>query len=272
MNHDFLIRSTNRIALYTCAALVYWLFIFLTITVFDLKIFRERITESFFMSVLGLFALLGGAVILNIMSNLSKISEGIANRQPAAPAAPEPAPKPARSRLMPWLIALTFPLLFATLFAGDQLSTQRKKAYLVRSAQKLVAENQPALASLTDYRFTAEYVKKAEGILKVITKIDKNFPEVMLIVPDRIDAKPLFLAFGSTNYGDQDKPPEMAAFIFSASQDERAYLAQAFSAKDPGDRFHTEDGNYQLYFPTDIAGKRVVLYFSDNQRYGKLGS
>jgi len=72
MNHDQLIKGTNRVAIYSTAALFYWVFVFLIITAFDLKIFREHITEIFYLSLLGIFAILGGALILNVMSNLSK--------------------------------------------------------------------------------------------------------------------------------------------------------------------------------------------------------
>ena len=266
MNHDFLIRATNRVTLYATSALIYWVFIFLIITVFDLRIFRERLTETFFLSLLGIFAILGGSVILSIMSNLSKISQAISTRQPAAV---ETAAQP-RSRLTMVLALLTFPLIGAALFAGNELSTQRKKDFLIRSAEKLVSENQPALAQLANYKFSAEYVHKSEAILGVITKIDKHFPEVMLIAPDAIDGKALFLAFGKRHYSGE--PLEMSSFIFSASQDERNYLARIFSTKDMGHKFDDAKGKYQLYFPVEIGGKKLVLYFSDDQRYGKLGS
>jgi hypothetical protein len=268
MNHNFLIRATNRVALYATSALIYCVFIFLIITVFDLRIFRERLTETFFLSLLGIFAILGGSVILSIMSNLSKISQAISTRQSAVletPAQP-------RSRLTIALVLLTFPLIGAALFAGNELSTQRKKDFLIRSAEKLVSENQPALAQLANYQFSADYVKKSEAILGVITKIDKHFPEVMLIAPDAIDGKALFLAFGKDHYRNDKEPLEMSSFIFSASQDERNYLARIFSTKDMGHKFDDEKGKYQLYFPVEIGGKKLVLYFSDDQRYGKLGS
>jgi hypothetical protein len=266
MNHDFLIRTTNRVALYTTIALLYWVFIFLVLTVFDLKIFRERMTEMFLLSVLGIFSVLGGAVILNVMSNLSKISASIAEKNGNATA----SPKPIRLKLI--LIALSFPLIAAGLYAGSELSAQRKKEMLISSAQKLVAENQPALTALADYTFTKTYIKKAEESLEVIGKIDKDIPEVMLIVPDAINDKKLFLAFGGRSYFDPKKPPQKTEFIFSASQEERDYLERVFNGSDTSNRFKAGKGHYQLYFPATISGKKIVLYFADYQRYGKYGS
>lgn len=266
MNHDFLIRTTNRIAVYACATLIYCIFIFITIKIFDMKIFEERITEIFSRSLQGIFCILGGAMILNIMSNLSKISEGIFSRQATSPE----APKPARSRLMFWLIPLTFLVIFAVLFAGNELSTQRKKDYLIRSAAQLISENKQAIAALSNYKFSSAYIIKAETTLEFIEKIDNNFQEITMIIPDTIDGKSLFLAFGKSNNWNEEQSPKMASFIFSASQDERAYLQHVFSTKDMSYKFHSESEKYQLYFPIEISGKKAVLYFSENQRYGKL--
>ncbi len=39
-----------------------------------------------------------------------------------------------------------------------------------------------------------------------------------------------------------------------------------------GRMFNTENGNYELYYPYFKDNKKVVLCFSDYQRYGKFGS
>ena len=266
MNHDFLIKTTNRIAVYATLALLYWVFTFLIITVFDLKIFRERMTEMFFLSLLGIFAVLGGAIVLNVMSNLSKISAAVSDKHGST----MEATKLTRSRLV--VFAFLFPLIAAGLFAGNMLSDQRKQNLLISSAQRLVSENQAALATLSDYKFSPNYIKKAEKILEVIKKIDKNLPEVMVIVPDVIDGKKLFLSFGDGHYFDDKEKLEMASYIFSASQEERTYLERIFSGNDVNYKFHADGGSYQLYFPVTIASRKVVLYFSEQQRYGGYGS
>lgn len=266
MNHDFLIRTTNRIAVYATLALLYWVFTFLIITVFDLKIFRERMTEMFFLSLLGIFAILGGAIVLNVMSNLSKISAAVSDKYGTT----MEATKLTRFRLA--VFSLLFPLIAAGLFAGNKLSDQRKQNFLISSAQRLVSENQAALSALSDYKFSSNYIRKSEKILEVIKKIDKNLPEVMVIVPDAIDGKKLFLSFGGGHYYDEEEKLEMSSFIFSAAQDEREYLEKIFSGNDLSYKFNSDKGSYQLYFPVTISGRRVVLYFSENQRYGGYGS
>ncbi len=266
MNQDFLIKTTNRVALYATVALIYWVFVFLIVTVFDLKIFRGRMTETFFLSLLGIFAILGGAIILNVMSNLSKISAAISLDHSQTPE------RSNRGWIRIAVIALSFPVLAGLLFVGNEYSAQKKKNLLIQSAEKLVSENQTALAVLADYKFSREYVKKAESTLGVIKKIDKNLPEVMLIVPDAIEEKKLFLAFGRGSYYDRADRLEKSEFIFSASQSEREYLQKVYTSSEASYRFHADAGNYQLFFPVLISGRKVVLYFSDQQRYGKLGS
>lgn len=266
MNHELIIRTTNRTAVYVCAALAYWTFIFLIVSVFDLRIFRERMTEMFFFSFLGLFALLGGAIVLNLMSNLSKISAAIV---PAAP------PQTLQTQQRGWpalLLALSFPLLALGLFAGDKWSAQRKKALLIASAERLIAENQTALAQLAHYRFAPDYVESAERTLGVLNKIDKHFPELMLLVPDQIDGKALVLGFGGRSYRQSGDREEKASYIYATTPDERDYLRAAFAGRNPGPRFSAEKGSYQLYMPTRVGGKQLMLYFSDFQRYGKFGS
>lgn len=262
-DHDLTIRTTNRLATYAVAALVYWVITFLVITVFDLKIFRERMTEMFFLSLLGIFAILGGAVVLNVMSNLSKISGKLSSVE-------GPAAKLNWKRVTMFLLPI--PIVIACLFAGNEFSAQKKKDLLIASAERFVAENQSSLISLAQYKFSPDYVKSAEKTLGVLNKIDKNFPEVMIIFPDSIEEKELFLGFGGRHYRDEKEAIEKSAYIYSTSKDEREYLQRAFTKQDTSYRFHAEKGNYQLYFPVNIEGKRIVVYFSDFQRYGKFGS
>jgi hypothetical protein len=268
MNHDRLISITNRVAVVATFALFYWVFIFLIITAFDLKIFREYMTQIFYLSLLGIFAILGGAIVLNVMSNLSKISNLLAERQGLSVS----LAKVSKTKLA--AIALSFPIICGLLFAGNILSAEKKKKMLIAAAQTLIAENQSDLAALSAYEFSKEYVIKAGKILSVIKKIDKNFPSVVLIMADKIDGKKVFLGFGSREYIDdkEDKKIEKHKFIYSASHEDRLYLDRAFNGQERNYRFSYRKGNYELYFPVQVNGKSMVLYFSDYQEYGKFGS
>jgi hypothetical protein len=156
------------------------------------------------------------------------------------------------------------------LFAGNSISADKKKLMLIKAAQSLISENQVELSALSSYEFSPEYVKKAEDTLCVIKKIDKNIPEVILIFNDQIANKKVFLGFEGCPY--QDKEIEKQNFIFSASEDERAYLNSVFSSSNEKYKYSYKKGNYQLYYPIKINGRLIVLYFSDYERYGRSGS
>ncbi len=270
MSYESLIRNSNRVARWATVALIYWVFVFLVITVFDLKIFREHMTETFLMSVLGIFALLGGALVLNVMSNLSRISDALAAR--ATVPVPEVAASPAVNRRWGLAVLLSFPLIALALFGGNHLSERHKRELLIGAATKLVAENQPYMTLLSNYQFSLDHITKASNALDVMAKIDKHFPEVMQVVPDTIDGKKVWL--GITRWTKRTNTQELdkLSYIVSGTQAEREYLEAVFEGRTTAYRFHAEKGNYQLYFPVSVSGRAVVLYLSDHQRYGKIGS
>ena len=55
--------------------LIYWVFVVIAVQVFGFKIFRENISQTFAMSILGIFALMVGSLIINVMFNLTRIAE-----------------------------------------------------------------------------------------------------------------------------------------------------------------------------------------------------
>ena len=75
MNAKKLVKATNIIGMVAVTLLVYWVFALILIQVFGLKVFREHITEIFLMSILGILAVMGGTLMLNIMLNLTRIAE-----------------------------------------------------------------------------------------------------------------------------------------------------------------------------------------------------
>lgn len=74
MNAKKLVKATNIVGMVAVVLLVYWVFVLILSNVFGLKVFREYITEIFLMSILGIFAVMAGALILNIMLNLTRIA------------------------------------------------------------------------------------------------------------------------------------------------------------------------------------------------------
>jgi hypothetical protein len=67
-------------------------------------------------------------------------------------------------------------------------------------------------------------------------------------------------------------PPEKRTYLLATSKPDRDYLNRVFDEGYEETRFTASDGNYELFYPYFKDGKRIVLYFSDYQRFGKMGS
>lgn len=260
MNPRSIVTLTNRIAMIAIGLLIYWVFIFMSITVFGLKVFRQNMTETFAMSIMGIISLLAGAVIVNIMYNLTRIANAVEEA--------EQVPAASFNRKKVVAMALSFPIIFALLVGGDMLSTRKRKINITGAADVMVKENQDVVKRLADYRFSKDYRKMAEESISLLEKMDKNFPRVMVILEDEIQGKKVFVAFDRYNHSKEKK-----AYIYAVNVKEREYLRKVFAGKYHEQRFTAHDGNYELYHPyTTVDGKIIVLYLSDRKRYGKIGS
>lgn len=267
MDRERMIKLTTNVAIISIFLLIYWIFIFITMTVFGLKIFRENMTEIFYMSVMGIFAIMGGALITNVILNLSRIGDALSENRSLAASTPQ------KFKHIPLVVFLmSFPVIFLLLYTGDQISSKKKQAFLIKSAKTVIDNNAKEIAHLADYSFGKKYVKDAETILSRISRREKNFPSVSVVVADRIGDKQEFLDFSNySRWRDFDKNTR-EDYIFTSSAIERDYLGQVFGGKTEKTRFSAHDGFYELYYPVKAGGRIIVLYFTDRTQYGKLGS
>lgn len=264
MNPKQLVRLSNSIGIISIILLIYWVFIFITIQVFGLKVFRENLTETFYLSIVGILALMAGALIVNIMFNLTRIAQKH-NQDEAV----------LRSgKRMGIIFLASLPMIFLALFAGDYLTSKKKENLLVKSAQSVIESNKKKSEHLLNYRFEEEWIIQTEEILEIMSKIDKNFPHVSILVKDSIDYEPVILGF-TKNYSSSLNDtilPLKRRFIRKTTQPEREYLKTVFNEENEKYRYSSHDGRYELFYPYRKEGKIVIIYFSEYQRYGKIGS
>ncbi|VAX09703.1 hypothetical protein MNBD_GAMMA26-1167 [hydrothermal vent metagenome] len=266
MNLKKIVDLTNRVAYFSVALLAYWVFVFVVITVFDLKVFRENITQAFYMSILGIFALLGGAIILNIMLNMTRISGCMEAKESS-----NTATHGTKKRNIVLAIGI-FPVIVALLFLGDYASSLKKKEHLVGAAEYLASENKESIKLLINYEFEETYIEKTADVLKILTQVEKKFPDIRVVVQDSVGDNNVFLFFGKWHNSKDEKIFKKEDYIFPASQEDREYLKRVFSSSYSEIKFSAHDGKYELYFPIREHGRVIVLYLTDRQRYGKLGS
>ena len=286
MNAKKLVKATNIIGMVAVTLLVYWVFALILIQVFGLKVFREHITEIFLMSILGILAVMGGTLMLNIMLNLTRIAERGQEEEVRG------------GRKTVYLLLAVFPILAALLFGGNYLTIRQKRDILTQSSERIVKDNPAQLDALTDYRFDLAYIKKSSEILDLMAKDDLSFKSAMIIVQDKIDNKPVYLAFsadssrltlsdeavpvanqnaeGSDNFVVNRNGEKVAVkktdYVYSPDLKEREYLQKVFAGQTQEMRYEAEDGHYSLCHPYRKNGKTIILCFSDYQEYGKIGS
>jgi len=294
MNAKKLVKATNIIGMVAVTLLVYWVFALILIQVFGLKVFREHITEIFLMSILGILAVMGGTLMLNIMLNLTRIAERGQEEEVRG------------GRKTVYLLLAVFPILAALLFGGNYLTIRQKRDVLTQSSERIVKDNPAQIDALTDYRFDLAYIKKSSEILDLMAKDDLSFKSAMIIVQDKIDNKPVYLAFSADsrlNVGGEAVPAasqneavpaanqnvegndnfvmdrngekvmvKKMDYVYSPNLKEREYLQKVFAGQTQEMRYEAEDGHYSLCHPYRKNGKTIVLCFSDYQEYGKIGS
>ena len=284
MNAKKLVKATNIVGMVAVVLLVYWVFVLILSNVFGLKVFREYITEIFLMSILGIFAVMAGALILNIMLNLTRIAER----------GQEEESKGGRKTL--YLLLAVFPVLAALLFGGNYLTVQKKRQILTQSLERIVKDNPSQINALADYRFDFAYIKKAALILELMSKEDSAFKAATVIVPDTIGNKQVYLAFSADSQlsGIDEQAPDTQGtgndndfvvtrngnketisktqYLYAPNLSEREYLQRVFAGQTNEIHYEAKDGNYSLCHPYRQNGKTIVLCFSDYLQYGKIGS
>jgi len=264
MDNKKIIKITNRIGIGSIILLIYWVFTFIMVTVFDFKVFRQNITETFFMSILGILSLMMGSLIINVMFNMTAISNALNKDE---------KDENKKNRVLFISIAgMIFILISGGLFIGDELSSKRKKEFLIKTAKEITETYEKQFDKFTNYNYNKEYVLEISKYIKMISKMDKNFNYISIIVPDEIDDLDCFIEF--TNYYNHSEGdfPGKDNFIFGSDKDQREYLKNVFIENKKELNFSSDNGRYELFYPYTYNGKTIVIFFKDYQRYGKLGS
>ncbi len=258
-----IVKITNKTALITVILLIYWVFIFVCSAVFGFKVFRENMTEMFLLSILGIFSILSGAIILNIMFNLTAIAEG---REKSA----VKTKNTKKTSIIAFLAS--FVAIFLLLYAGDLATSKKKEKYLMSSASDLLEEQKEIIGRLSNYSFSREYIEKASQDIKVLSRVEEKFPRVTVITRDTLDGKPLLLGFTSYSGLGKDEEALKADYILSTSSEERKYLHSVFDGDLVKHRFSSNDGRYEIYYPVKTDKGTIVIHLSQHSRYGKIGS
>jgi hypothetical protein len=261
MNKRRIVRLSNLIGIIAIVLLVYWVFVFVSVEVFKFKVFRQNITETFYLSVFGILALMAGALIINIMMNLTIIADRVEDDHRVAR-------KP--SKLLVVAIACSFPLIFGFLYMGDQMTARQKKRVLLNAVEDMIVKNPAKMNELSRYSFTRGYIDSVSSFLRVVYEAEANFPGVSVIVRDSVENMKVFLHIRNYNNLEDTGAMDKKDFIYTTSVKEATYLNEVFEKGSKEIRFHFNGGSYELYYPLIRSNKTIVFYVGALQNYGKL--
>lgn len=263
MNPKKIVKLSNIIGIVSIILLIYWVFVLISIEVFGLKVFRQNITDTFYISILAILALMFGALMINIMFNLTRI----ADKQNVD----ETYKKKKSVKALAIAFLLSFPLIFALLVGGDYYTAYAKERAMIRAGRSIIEDNEEKVKKIADYEYTVGWLKNTNKELSYFSKVDRYFPSVSVLVKDTMDNYKVYLAFSGYTYLRHDSiMPHKEGLIKSTTQEERDYLSEVFDQGKDELRFSKHRGNYELFYPYRHNGKTIVFYFSDYQEYGKV--
>jgi hypothetical protein len=243
-------------------ALVYWVIIFTTTSVFGLKLFKEQAAELFMYSIIGILTVMFGALIINIMANLTRIAEKINNSGDTAPA----------KKTGMLVFALSIPLAVLLLFLGNYWSTKKIERGLKQSAEDIITARRLELDTLGAYALTPEWLAGAANTLDFLVRLDPNISDANVIREDSINGSPFFLTFTRYDKPSTDKAFEITKtrYIREYTMQERQYLENVFHKGHREPYFVQKSAAYDLFIPYKSDGGTMVIFFSNRQRYGSL--
>lgn len=267
MNPKKIVKLSNYIGLIAIFCLIYWVFTFICITVFDLKIFQVQMTEIFFLSIFSIIAVMSGSLMINIMFNLTRIAEkhnsdqNYTNRN---------------SKIWICLLLLLFPLIIGMLYAGHRFSMHERQQILISSANSVLTNYNQHIQDISDYHFDKEWINNTSQSLQLLSSTDSQLPNIRVIVSDQLEnGSKTYLIFSKYHISNNstDSPPKKIDYLLTTDQQRREYLNEAFKNPKIGIRYERVDSNFLLFVPYQHKNKTVIFLFSDYyDAYGKTGS
>lgn len=263
MNYKKIVKLTNIIGIFAAFCLIYWIFISIAITAFDLKVFRQGITNLFFMSIGAIIVLMASALMLNIMINLTRIAE----RDHQFSKTPQSLKK---QRLKFIAFIASFPIILAGLGLGHFYTIEKRRDYLETTAAQILAKNQQIFNHFVQYQFDETWIKNTADALQILSKYDSNMPTVKIILQDAINDQNVYLAFSNfSKLNENDKALNKINYLFDTTKNQREYLDQVFHQQTQQNLYEKEGSRYRLFVPYEYQGQKIILYISDYYAYGK---
>ena len=260
MDSKKMVKLSNRIGFIAVLALIYWVIIFITTNVFELSIFGRTVSDTFTMSIIGILVLMFGALIINIMFNLSRIADKNNNDN-------EKINKKMGKGMIIFIISL--PVIIISLFLGNYLSEKKVEKEFKHSAEEIIGSYESELDKIIDYTFEKDWINNSINLFSLMTRLNHNIYNISIILEDEINGNPVYLMFGSArNIIKTEAISKKIDFVMRNNLDERKYLEKVFKENYNEKHFISHTRAYNLFIPYEKNGNRVVLFFSNRRDFG----
>lgn len=264
MNSNKMVKISNRIGFIAVLALVYWVLIYITTQIFGLKIFKETLTATFNWSILGILVLMFGALIINVMLNLSRIADKINNGNEAI----EKISIKKRTGTIIFLVSL--PIVIIALFFGNYLSSKKIENELKKSADAIINSYNTTINELSNYSFDINWINKARNLFSLMVRIDAEITNVGIIFEDEIDGNIIYLTVVNGSEVRENEVLNKINFIRNYKLKEREYIEKYFKENYNQKYFLSENGVYNLFVPYENNNEKMLFFFTNRRDYGSL--
>lgn len=288
MNHAVMVKWLNRLVVLVLVLLSYVFFIFVFSDIFNLKVFTRTGNNLFGYGVSGLFAVMGAALILNIMLNLSRIADGVEQTVYHRNAEQHVATSQ-HKRWWLWLAGflLSLVLIGGALLSGDRYTRMIKKRLMMATAAQVIQERSSQFNQIVSLPLTENDTAAVQAIsdqLKLVRQIERHVDNIHLLLPARYHGEAVVvqldqhsaiadpIATDATLNTSKTPSVDVNNMLFSSDMSQRQWLQRVFAGQETAPRYSYENDNYELFYPVKLHAGWVVFYFTDRHAYGKVSS
>ncbi|MCX5777288.1 MAG: hypothetical protein NTX32_06665 [Candidatus Firestonebacteria bacterium] len=252
-----IVNVTNWIMLVTFVLIMLWMYVFVVNMTFNFTVLAEKTSTLFHTSIVAAIAMILGAAIINISTNISIIADSKAVQEEAAPVK-------SRKAVFLWTVAVIIAVP-VFLFFSDKMSKIIHERKIVKEVEDVMARYNKTVLFVTENAEKKEKFKEVSEGVTFLASQNKELDSVSLIVMKIFQGQNSYVYINEWK-NRRDNAPE----YLKCDEKTRKYLDSVF-LKNNTTKYYDKE-NSRLYCPVASAGRISVLYFQKYMRYGKIGS
>ena len=255
LNPKTIVKLSNSIGLFSILLLIFLVFGFIVSVIFNLQFISFR-KDYFGISILAVLSLMAGALILNIMFNLSRI---------ASRGEPVAEDNPQKVKRLKWILLSGFPVVAIALVAGDNYSKEissKKSLEFAKHLQAQLAEEEKFGA----YEFSKNWIDKSEKNLSFINQLNGRPGNFALIWQDTLNNKKHFFSISEYYENEEDSSAfEKETFMLHPDNEEAERIEKILNGELKTIQQERNGRNFESLIPFKQNKKTFILQYIEYQ-------